>query len=115
MIIRTLGEVYEPRTDSIEHLSGKLQRDKAMCMTRETVAHKLAAYFHHELSLNDLVDWTQLSMLEGEFEDLHYDAIRDVVARLSLADVRVFGLTWEDCTTILKRLGYNARVEIVSV
>jgi hypothetical protein len=86
-----------------------------MCITRETVAHKLAAYFHHELSLNDLVDWAQLAMLEGKFEDFHYNAIRDSVARLGLADVQAFGLTWEDCTTILKRLGYNARVEIVSV
>jgi hypothetical protein len=86
-----------------------------MFMTRETVARKLAAYLHHELSLNDLVDWALLAMLEGEFEDLHYNAIRDAVAHLGLADVQVFGLTWEDCTTILKRLGYNARVEIVSV
>jgi len=53
-------------------------------------------------------------MLEGEFEDLHHNAIRDAVAHLGLADVRAFGLTWEDCTTILKQLGYNARVEIVS-
>ena len=86
-----------------------------MSMTRETVARKPAAYFHHELSLNDLVDWTQLAMMERDFEDLHYDAIRDTVAHLGLADVRAFGLTWENCTTILKRLGYNARVEIVSV
>ena len=86
-----------------------------MCMTRETIARKLAACSHHELSLSDLVDWAQLAMLEGEFEDLYYNAIRDAVARLGLADVRAFGLTWEDCTAILKRLGYNACVEIVSV
>jgi hypothetical protein len=86
-----------------------------MCMTRETVARKLAAYFHHELSLNELVGWAQLAMLEGEFENLHYNAIRDAVAHLGLADVRAFELTWEDCTTILERLGYNAHVEIVSV
>jgi hypothetical protein len=62
-------------------------------MTRETVARKLAAYLHHELSLNDLVDWAQLAMLEGEFENFDYNAIRDAVARLGLADMRAFGLT----------------------
>ena len=38
-----------------------------------------------------------------------FHAIRDAVARLGLADVRAFGLTWADCQSILKQLGYNAR------
>jgi hypothetical protein len=86
-----------------------------MAITRETVARKLEAYLHHEISLNDLVDWAQSAMMEGEFEDVDHDAIRDAVARLGLADVRAFGLTWEDCETILKQLGYDARIEIVAV
>jgi hypothetical protein len=51
-------------------------------MTRETIALTLAAYFHHELSLNDLVDWAQMAMMEGEFEDVDHDAIRNAVTRL---------------------------------
>jgi hypothetical protein len=86
-----------------------------MPITRETVARKLAAYLQHEISLVDLVDWAQLAIMEGEFEDAYHDVIRDAVARLGLADVRAFGLTWEDCQTILKRLGYDARIEIVAV
>jgi hypothetical protein len=86
-----------------------------MVITRETVARKLAAYLHHEISLGDLVDWAHLAMMEGEFEDAYHDVIRDAVARLGLADVRAFGLTWEDCETILKQLGYDARIEIVAV
>jgi hypothetical protein len=86
-----------------------------MAISRETVAHKLAAYLHHKISLADLVDWAQMAMMEGEFEDVDHDTIRDAVARLGLADVRAFGLTWEDCETILKRLGYDARIEIVAV
>ena len=30
-----------------------------MSITREPVAHKLAVYLHHEISLGDLVDWAQ--------------------------------------------------------
>ena len=52
--------------------------------------------------------------MEGDFEEKHFDAIRDVVARLGLADVRAFGLTWEECENLLKQLGYNARLEIVA-
>jgi hypothetical protein len=52
-----------------------------MFMTRETVALKLAA-LHHDISLGDLVDWAQLAMMEGEFEDVDHDAIRNAVTRL---------------------------------
>jgi hypothetical protein len=86
-----------------------------MQLTRETVAHKLAAYLQHEISLDELVMWANAAMMEGDFEETHYDAIRDAVARLGLADVRAFGLTREDCQSILKQLGYDARVEIVAV
>lgn len=42
-------------------------------------------------------------------------SLREVVARLGLADVQAFGLTWEDCMPMLKQLGYDARVEIMAV
>ena len=85
-----------------------------MPITREIVARKLVAYLHHEISLHTLVDWAQLAMMEEELERVSHDAIRDVVARLGLADVRTFELTWEDCETILKGLGYDIRIEIVA-
>jgi len=40
-------------------------------------------------------------------------ALRSVVSRLGLADVRAFGLTWEDCEQLLGELGYAARVDVV--
>jgi hypothetical protein len=86
-----------------------------MQLTRKAVAHKLAAYLHHEISLDELVAWANAAMMEDDFEEADYDDIRDAVARLGLADVQAFGLTREDCARILKQLGYNARVEIVAV
>ena len=86
-----------------------------MQITRTAVAHKLAAYLHHEIPLDELVAWANVAMMEGDFEEAYYDAIRDAVARLGLADVQAFGLAWEDCAIILKQLGYDARVEIVAV
>lgn len=84
-----------------------------MQITRQTVAQKLAAYLHHEIALAELVDWAESAVMEGEFEDEHHDAVRNAVARLGLADVRAFGLTWEDCEQVLRDLGYGARVEIM--
>ena len=59
--------------------------------------------------------WANVAMMEVDFEEAHYDVIRDAVARLGLADMRTFGLTWQDCASILKQLDYDARVEIVTV
>ena len=83
-------------------------------ITRQLVADKLAAYLQHDLSLADLVDWAESAMMDAEFERQHLSTIRDVVARLGLADVRAFGLTWEDCEELLKRLGYAAHVQIMA-
>ena len=84
-----------------------------MQITRQTVAQKLADYLHHEIPLAELVDWAESVMMEGEFEEEHHEVVRNAVARLGVADMRAFGLTWEDCEQVLGELGYDARVEIV--
>jgi hypothetical protein len=81
-------------------------------VTKQTAAQKLTAYLHHELSLAQLVDWAESTLLDGEFADQDTDALRFVVSRLGVADVRAFGLTWEECENLLERLGYRARVEV---
>jgi len=86
-----------------------------MKVSREDVAAKLRAYLRHEFPLAELVDWAERAMYDGEFDDDHFDASRDVVAKLGLADVKMFGLTLEDCEALLKRLGYSMRVDVVSV
>lgn len=85
-----------------------------MTITKHTVAGKLAAYLRHEMTLAQLVDWAENALMEGEFAEADAEAVRDVVARLGVADVRAFGLTWEDCEQLLQRLGYRARVEVVA-
>lgn len=81
-------------------------------ITRQTVVDKLAAYLRHELTLPTLVTWAETAMMESEFEPQYFEEIRDALARLGVADVRAFGLTWEDCEQLLQRLGYSAHVHI---
>jgi len=85
-----------------------------MEITKETVAEKLAAYLRHELTLAELVDWAEEAMQEGQFAEPGFAAIRDAVARVGVADVRAFGLTWDDCEQMLRRLGYQARVSVMA-
>lgn len=84
-----------------------------MTITKQTVASKIAAYLHHEISLAELVDWAENAIMEGEFAEADMPALRAVVSRLGVADVRAFGLTWEDCEQLLRQLGYAARVDVV--
>ena len=83
-----------------------------MLVTKPTAAEKLAAFLHHEISLAQLVDWAENALLDGEFVDQDAEALRFVISRLGVADVRAFGLTWEDCEILLDRLGYRTRVEV---
>ena len=85
-----------------------------MVITKQTVADKIAAYLRHDISLADLVSWAEEAMMEGEFAEQDATVIADVVSRLGVADVRAFGLAWEDCEQLLRQLGYAARVHIVA-
>jgi len=81
-------------------------------ITRQAVADTIAAWLHNDLSLDGLVDWAEQALMREDFEDAHAATIAAVVSRLGTADVRSFGLTWEDCEDLLKQLGYTAHVEI---
>ncbi len=83
-------------------------------ITKQTAADKIGAYLHHEISLAELVDWAEDAIMEGGFEEHNMDALRHVVSRLGLADVRAFGLEWSDCEELLQQLGFSARVDIVA-
>lgn len=85
-----------------------------MTVTKKAVADQIAAYLHHEISLEQLVDWSERAMMEGEFAEADMSSLRSVVSRLGLADSRAFGLSWEDCEDFLQRLGYAARVDVVA-
>ncbi len=83
-------------------------------VTKQTVAGKIAAYLRHDISLAELVSWAEDAMMNGDFAEDEMTTIAAVVARLGVADVRAFGLAWEDCEQLLRQLGYAARVDIVA-
>ncbi len=82
-------------------------------ITREILASRLRDYLQHRITRATLVDWAEHAMMDEEFDDRDLDTIRDITGRLGLADVREFGLTWEDCAAYLSRLEYRAKVDVV--
>ena len=85
-----------------------------MTITKKTVAEKIAAYLHHEISLAELVDWSECALLDGEIAERDAKILSSVIARLGVADVRAFGLAWEDCEELLQKLGFAPRIEVIA-
>jgi hypothetical protein len=86
-----------------------------MTITKQTVAEKIAAYLHREITLAQLVDWAENALMDGELAEGDAKTLSPVIARLGVADVRAFGLAWEDCEELLRQLGFSPRVEVVAV
>ena len=82
-------------------------------ITRDALACQLRDYLQHRITLAALVDWAEHAMMEEDFDERDLDTIRDITSRLGLADMREFGLTWEDCEAYLSRLGYRTKVDVV--
>jgi cobyrinic acid a,c-diamide synthase len=85
-----------------------------MTITKQTVADKIAAYLHHEITLAQLVDWAENAVMDGELAERDAKILSSVIARLGVADVRAFGLAWDDCEELLHQLGFSPRVEVVA-
>ena len=85
-----------------------------MTITKKTVADKIAAYLHHEITPAQLVDWAERALMDGELAERDAETISTVIARLGVADVRAFGLAWDDCEQLLHQLGFSPRVEVVA-
>lgn len=83
-------------------------------ITRQTTARKLQAYLKGRLTQAALVDWAEQAMLKGDFAPADAAVLRKVVPRLGVADVRTFGLSWDDCARMLRQLGFRARIEVVA-
>jgi hypothetical protein len=84
-----------------------------MKITRHVVRDQLLAYLNRSITLAQLVDWAENVLCEGEMEAQDAELLTRIVARLGLADVRAFGLSWDDCYDFLAQLGYAVQIEAI--
>ena len=82
-----------------------------MIITKQQLAVKLLNYLQNKTTLNDLVEWAENALMEGDIQDEDPAIVRDILARLGLSDVKAFGLFWEDCNEIMKKLGYVLKID----
>lgn len=86
-----------------------------MVVTKETLVHMLTDYINGKIDVANLICWAEEMMRDADFEDRHFELLRDITARIGLADVREFGLYWDDCCNYLQKLGYRVRIEISQI
>lgn len=84
-------------------------------ITKKIIADKLLAYLQHQLSLAELVNWAERSLMNGSYEDDSSHTIRNTLSQLGLADAKAFGLEWKDCEAIMQRLGFTLEVKALAV
>lgn len=81
--------------------------------TRHLVLEQLEAYLNRELSLAELVDWAEITLIEPNIaDDENVDMLMDILMYLGAADTKGFPLTWEVLSDFLQRLGGNVRVVV---
>ena len=82
-----------------------------MIITKQQIAINLLNYLQRKISLTELVDWAEHALMEDDIPGDEAEVVRDILGRLGLADVKEFGLYWEDCVEIMNRLGYKLKIE----
>ncbi len=83
-----------------------------MIITKKTLANMLIKYINRRIDLAELVDWAEEMIKASDFEDKNFELLRDITAQIGLADVREFGLSWDDCYNYLHKLGYDVKVKV---
>ena len=82
-------------------------------ITKKITASKIADYLHHDLGIEELVDWAERALMDEDFDEADIEVLSRVISRVGLADVPEFELTWNDCEELLHQLGFEARVDVV--
>ncbi len=86
-----------------------------MTITKKILADKILHYLQHKITLSELIDWAEIATMNDAFEEKDFEVIDEIVSAIGLADVKAFGLTWEDCEKYFNQLGYRVKVEAEAV
>jgi hypoxanthine phosphoribosyltransferase len=79
-------------------------------LTRGAILRELNAYLDGQILLAQLVAWAQDTLAEGDLSPDDESLLRDLVARAGETGSERFGLTLEDCSDLVGRLGHELQV-----
>lgn len=79
-------------------------------LTRGAILRQLNAYLNRTSGLGQLVAWAQDTVSRGDLSPDDEALLRDLVERAGEPDSAAFGLTLEDVSEFLARLGHELRI-----
>ncbi|MBL7802999.1 MAG: hypothetical protein JNL02_04645 [Saprospiraceae bacterium] len=82
-------------------------------ITKKIVADQILSYLQHQITLEELVDWAENALLNGDFQETDIKLLTPIIARLGVTDVKSFGLSWDDCENMIHQLGYTLSVKML--
>ncbi len=80
-------------------------------ITKQIVAEQFLKYLNHKITLAELVDWAEQAIMNGGLEPNDTKKLMNVLGKIAAADVKEFGLFWEDCEAIMTDLGFVLKVD----
>lgn len=83
-----------------------------MTINKKTIGAKLLSYLQHKISLSELVDWAENAIMKSDFHNNETKTLREVLGKIGVADVRMFGLTWNECEKLMRKLGYKIEIKV---
>ena len=73
---------------------------------------KILAYLNRSITLGQMVDWAEKIICEAEYDQKDFELIKEILSHLGVADVKEFGLSWDECSDYLSRSGYRVKVSV---
>lgn len=95
---------------SMYGLEKRLKKIIIIMITKKVISEKTLSYLQHHTTLNQIVHWAEETLMFDNFEDDDTHTIRNILARIGSADVKNFGLTWENCEEIMHSLDFSLQV-----
>ena len=83
-----------------------------MKVTKEDIVDKILAYLNRSITLEQMVDWAERMICEAEYDERDFELIKEILSHLGVADVKEFGLSWDECYDYLSRLGHRVKVTV---
>lgn len=83
-----------------------------MIVTREILANNILFYLKHEMTLAQLVDWAEKSIMDADYEEKYFEVIDSIIVSIGAADAQGFEHSYSDYELYLKKLGYNLQLSL---
>ena len=83
-----------------------------MEITKDILANQILKFLNRKLSLEELVNWAENSIIEANYQEIYFEEIADILAKIGVSNVKGFELTTAFYLNTLIKLDYIPHFDI---